>query len=77
MNIRFSALQDGELAFSLLFCTFADWIFPGFVDGKFESAKFLPPASSFYHAAEDCLFIVDSEVLSLVDCFLMLFFFTV
>nr|AAL73532.1 hypothetical protein S250_18C08.21 [Sorghum bicolor] len=34
---------------------------PGFEDGEFESAKFLHPASSFYHAAEDCLFIVDSE----------------
>ncbi|OEL18075.1 hypothetical protein BAE44_0020906 [Dichanthelium oligosanthes] len=34
---------------------------PGFEDGEFESAKFLHPASSFYHAAEDCLYIVDSE----------------
>lgn len=34
---------------------------PGYEDGEFESAKFLRPASSFYHAAEDCLFIVDSE----------------
>ncbi|ONM23876.1 NHL domain-containing protein [Zea mays] len=33
----------------------------GYEDGKFESAKFLRPASSFYHAAEDCQFIVDSE----------------
>lgn len=35
--------------------------YPGFEDGEFESAKFLHPASSFYHAAEDCLYIVDSE----------------
>ena len=70
-------MQDGELAFSLLFCTFADWIFPGFVDGEFESAKFLPPASSFYHAAEYCLFIVDSEILYiLVYCLCLLFFTT-
>ncbi|RCV30190.1 hypothetical protein SETIT_6G074000v2 [Setaria italica] len=34
---------------------------PGFEDGEFESAKFLRPASSFYHADEDCLYIVDSE----------------
>jgi len=33
----------------------------GYEDGKFESAKILRPASSFYHAAEDCQFIVDSE----------------
>ncbi|XVF57704.1 hypothetical protein PTKIN_Ptkin07bG0003400 [Pterospermum kingtungense] len=34
---------------------------PGFEDGEFESAKLLRPAASFYHAAEDCLYIVDSE----------------
>ncbi|XP_030451615.2 uncharacterized protein LOC115673547 isoform X1 [Syzygium oleosum] len=35
--------------------------FPGFEDGDFESAKLFCPASSFYHAAEDCLYIADSE----------------
>ncbi|KAM3191005.1 hypothetical protein ACQJBY_068769 [Aegilops geniculata] len=34
---------------------------PGFEDGEFESAKLLHPAASFYHAAEDCLYIVDPE----------------
>ncbi|XP_015892347.3 uncharacterized protein LOC107426629 isoform X2 [Ziziphus jujuba] len=34
---------------------------PGFEDGEFESAKFVRPAASFYHAAEDCLYFVDSE----------------
>ncbi|KAF0914133.1 hypothetical protein E2562_026523 [Oryza meyeriana var. granulata] len=34
---------------------------PGFEDGEFESAKFLRPAASFYNAAEDCLYVVDSE----------------
>ncbi|KAF8669869.1 hypothetical protein HU200_051045 [Digitaria exilis] len=34
---------------------------PGFEDGEFESAKFLRPASSFYHGDEDFLYIVDSE----------------
>ncbi|XP_057997273.1 uncharacterized protein LOC110644114 isoform X2 [Hevea brasiliensis] len=34
---------------------------PGFEDGEFESAKLLRPAGSFYHDAEDCLYIVDSE----------------
>ncbi|KDP26399.1 hypothetical protein JCGZ_17557 [Jatropha curcas] len=34
---------------------------PGFEDGEFESAKLLRPAASFYHDAEDCLYIVDSE----------------
>ncbi|KAM0919369.1 hypothetical protein ACQ4PT_008278 [Festuca glaucescens] len=34
---------------------------PGFEDGEFESAKLLHPGASFYHAAEDCLYIVDSE----------------
>ncbi|KAL6857238.1 hypothetical protein ACP4OV_018620 [Aristida adscensionis] len=34
---------------------------PGFEDGEFDSAKFLRPAASFYHSAEDCLYIVDSE----------------
>ncbi|KAF2322815.1 hypothetical protein GH714_031051 [Hevea brasiliensis] len=36
---------------------------PGFEDGEFESAKLLRPAGSFYHDAEDCLYIVDSEVI--------------
>ncbi|KAH7864290.1 hypothetical protein Vadar_027896 [Vaccinium darrowii] len=35
--------------------------FPGFEDGEFESAKLMCPAASFYHAAEDCLYFVDSE----------------
>ncbi|KAE8692165.1 ABC transporter C family member 13 [Hibiscus syriacus] len=34
-----------------------------FEDGEFESAKLLRPAASFYHDSEDCLYIVDSEVL--------------
>ncbi|KAF8712812.1 hypothetical protein HU200_028584 [Digitaria exilis] len=34
---------------------------PGFEDGEFESAKFLRPASLFYHGDEDCLYITDSE----------------
>ncbi|KAF8402079.1 hypothetical protein HHK36_013031 [Tetracentron sinense] len=34
---------------------------PGFEDGEFESAKLLRPAASFYNAAEDCLYFVDSE----------------
>ncbi|XVE72782.1 hypothetical protein DITRI_Ditri11bG0066200 [Diplodiscus trichospermus] len=34
---------------------------PGFEDGEFEAAKLLRPAASFYHAVEDCLYIVDSE----------------
>uniref|UniRef100_A0A2C9V104 Uncharacterized protein n=1 Tax=Manihot esculenta TaxID=3983 RepID=A0A2C9V104_MANES len=34
---------------------------PGFEDGAFESAKLLRPSGSFYHDAEDCLYIVDSE----------------
>ncbi|CAH9135975.1 unnamed protein product [Cuscuta epithymum] len=34
---------------------------PGFEDGDFESAKFMRPAASFYHADEGCLYIVDSE----------------
>jgi hypothetical protein len=37
------------------------------VDGEFESAKFLRPSSSLYHDVEDCLVIIDSEVLSLID----------
>ena len=37
------------------------------MDGEFESAKFLRPASSLYHDAEDSLVIIDSEVLSLID----------
>ena len=35
---------------------------PGFEDGNFESAKMVRPASSFYDAAEDSLYFVDSEV---------------
>ncbi|XVF72197.1 hypothetical protein PTKIN_Ptkin12aG0100600 [Pterospermum kingtungense] len=31
-----------------------------FEDGELESAKMLRSAASFYHAAEDCLYIVDS-----------------
>ncbi|KAF7825724.1 Protein SUPPRESSOR OF QUENCHING 1, chloroplastic isoform A [Senna tora] len=34
---------------------------PGFEDGDFESAKLRRPAGSYYHAAEDCLYFVDSE----------------
>lgn len=34
---------------------------PGFEDGEFESAKLVRPAASFYNAAEDCLYFVDSE----------------
>ena len=35
---------------------------PGFEDGDFESAKLRRPAGSYYHATEDCLYFVDSEV---------------
>ena len=35
---------------------------PGFEDGAFESAKLVRPAASFYHAVDDCLYFVDSEV---------------
>jgi hypothetical protein len=40
------------------------------VGREFESAEFFHPAASFYHGTkEDCLFIVDSEILSSsVDC---------
>nr|CAD1840902.1 unnamed protein product [Ananas comosus var. bracteatus] len=34
---------------------------PGFEDGEFEYTKLLRPAASYYDAAEDCLYIVDSE----------------
>ncbi|MCE0482594.1 hypothetical protein HAX54_041504 [Datura stramonium] len=34
---------------------------PGHEDGEFELAKLRRPAASFYHSAEDCLYIVDSE----------------
>ncbi|XP_028804603.1 uncharacterized protein LOC114759567 [Neltuma alba] len=34
---------------------------PGFEDGDFEFAKLRRPAGSYYHAAEDCLYFVDSE----------------
>jgi hypothetical protein len=36
--------------------------FPGFEDGDFESAKMLRPTGTLYDEAEDCLYIVDSEV---------------
>lgn len=71
MNRRFVAMRNDELAFFPFALQIGSS--PGYEDGEFESAKFLRPASSFYHAAEDCQFIVDSEVLSLVDC-LFLFF---
>lgn len=50
----------------------------GYEDGKFESAKFLRPASSFYHAAEDCQFIVRFRgiVLSRLPFLILLEFFT-
>ncbi|PKI78900.1 hypothetical protein CRG98_000704 [Punica granatum] len=35
---------------------------PGFEDGDFESAKLFRPGSTLYDDAEDCLYIVDSEV---------------
>nr|XP_009782935.1 PREDICTED: uncharacterized protein LOC104231616 isoform X2 [Nicotiana sylvestris] len=34
---------------------------PGHEDGEFEYAKLKRPAASFYHATEDCLYLVDSE----------------
>ncbi|KAL9235680.1 hypothetical protein vseg_010421 [Gypsophila vaccaria] len=34
---------------------------PGFDDGDFENAKLMRPAASWYHASEDCLYLVDSE----------------
>ncbi|XP_072974965.1 uncharacterized protein [Typha angustifolia] len=34
---------------------------PGFEDGEFEFAKLLRPAASYYYAAEDSLYFVDSE----------------
>nr|GMC49154.1 NHL repeat-containing protein [Ipomoea batatas] len=34
---------------------------PGFEDGDFESAKLMRPAAFFYHAADNCLYIADSE----------------
>lgn len=37
--------------------------FPGFEDGEFESAKMLRPAATLYDEEDDCLYIVDSEVL--------------
>ncbi|AAF27010.1 hypothetical protein [Arabidopsis thaliana] len=37
--------------------------FPGFEDGDFESAKMLRPTGTLYDEAEDCLYIVDSEVI--------------
>lgn len=51
-------IQCNELIFTLQIGSS-----PGFEDGEFESAKLLHPAASFYHAAEDCLYIVDSEVI--------------
>lgn len=41
--------------------------FPGFEDGEFESAKMLRPAATLYDEEEDCLYIVDSEVLWLLQ----------
>lgn len=35
---------------------------PGFEDGNFESAKLLRPAALLYDDADDCLYVVDSEV---------------
>nr|GLL17008.1 uncharacterized protein LOC109190975 isoform X4 [Ipomoea trifida] len=35
---------------------------PGFEDGDFESAKLMRSAAFFYHAADNCLYIADSEV---------------
>ena len=74
MTTRFTSMQSYELPFS---STLQIGSSVNFEDQEFESVKFLHPPSAFYHAAKGCLFIVDSEVLSLVDCFLMLFFFTV
>lgn len=34
---------------------------PGFEDGVFESAKLMRPLASVYHAADNCLYFVDSE----------------
>ncbi|KAJ8534586.1 hypothetical protein K7X08_016314 [Anisodus acutangulus] len=34
---------------------------PGHEDGEFESVKLRRPTASFYHATEDCLYLVDSE----------------
>ncbi|KAH9607638.1 hypothetical protein KSS87_014160, partial [Heliosperma pusillum] len=34
---------------------------PGYEDGDFETAKLMRPAASWYHASEDCLYLVDSE----------------
>ncbi|XP_074317246.1 uncharacterized protein LOC141653394 isoform X2 [Silene latifolia] len=34
---------------------------PGYDDGDFEIAKLMRPAASWYHASEDCLYLVDSE----------------
>lgn len=55
---RTAAMQDDNCI-----CPFQIGCSPGFEDGEFESAKFLRPAASFYDAAEDCLYIVDSEVI--------------
>nr|GLL39481.1 uncharacterized protein LOC109190975 isoform X1 [Ipomoea trifida] len=40
---------------------------PGFEDGDFENAKLMRPAASFYHAADNCLYIADSELADLMD----------
>lgn len=34
---------------------------PGYEEGEFESVKLRRPTASFYHAADDCLYFVDSE----------------
>lgn len=51
-----------KLRFRLIFFIYQIGSSPGFEDGEFESAKLARPAASFYHDAEDCLYIVDSEV---------------
>nr|GMC77855.1 uncharacterized protein LOC109190975 isoform X1 [Ipomoea batatas] len=40
---------------------------PGFEDGDFESAKLMRPATFFYHAADNCLYIANSELADLMD----------
>lgn len=56
---------DGKKAlFSLLLFLSQIGSSPGFEDGEFQYAKLMRPAASFYHTSEDCLYFVDSEVLS-------------
>nr|GMC46682.1 uncharacterized protein LOC109190975 isoform X4 [Ipomoea batatas] len=40
---------------------------PVFEDGDFESAKLMRPAAFFYHVADNCLYIADSELADLMD----------